>query len=434
MPEAEERLAAAAGRVKLTGQIRELLAWLGDGRKLTQTGRVGLADARHLVERLETGDEIDPVVGDRVFTTRSSERLSGLTLIVEWAKAAGLVRVTGGKLVPVRKNAALAGQPLDLVLRLLDAYPKLGKSLFPRSTWRSSFVGDEFTDIGPELLTELLRAQGPCALDDLNDLAYDMIAERYVVSELTPEQRERLRFTVEVDAGIAMAALDALGIVVLSRNTSEVDQHGRADWSKATAELTSLGRYAIRRVRGMAQTGDPVLTIRITLAGTSSPEVWREVVIPAAYTLDRVHLVIQEAMGWQDSHLHVFRIGEREFGWLDPEIELDILDEREYRLGDLVQAGDHVEYEYDFGDGWEHVLAAECASVAVGEESYPACVAGEGACPPEDSGGVCRFADLKRILAGPPSAERDEMRAWAGEDYDPGRFDLAAANAAVAAV
>jgi hypothetical protein len=35
--------------------------------------------------------------------------------------------------------------------------------------------------------------------------------------------------------------------------------------------------------------------------------------------------------------------------------------------------------------------------------------------------------------AGPPSAERDEMLEWADDDYDPARFDLAAADAAVAA-
>ena len=55
------------------------------------------------------------------------------------------------------------------------------------------------------------------------------------------------------------------------------------------------------------------------------------------------------------------------------------------------------------------------------------------ACPPEDSGGAYGFQELKEILAGPPGADRDEMREWAG-DYDPTRFDLAAANAAVAAV
>ena len=110
---------------------------------------------------LGTGDTIDPKIGDRVFRTKSSEELAYLTRVVEWAKAARLVRVTGARLVPVKKNAALAGEPLDLVLALLAAYPRLGKPLFPRNTWRQSLVGDEFTDISQALLTALLASPGP---------------------------------------------------------------------------------------------------------------------------------------------------------------------------------------------------------------------------------------------------------------------------------
>jgi hypothetical protein len=68
-------LEAAAEKAELTGQIRSLLAWVGPGRKLTQTGRIGLADARHLVELLGTGDTLDREIGDRVYRTRSSENL-----------------------------------------------------------------------------------------------------------------------------------------------------------------------------------------------------------------------------------------------------------------------------------------------------------------------------------------------------------------------
>jgi hypothetical protein len=74
-------LEAAAGQAVLTGQIRSFIAWAGAGRKLTQTGRIGLADARHLVELLGTGDKTDPKTGDRV----------------------------GTRLVPVKKNASLPG-------------------------------------------------------------------------------------------------------------------------------------------------------------------------------------------------------------------------------------------------------------------------------------------------------------------------------------
>ena len=414
-------LEAAAEEAELTGRIRAFLAWVGPGRKLTATGRIGLADARHLVELLGTGDTIDPDIGGRVFKTRSSEDLPHLSRIVAWAKAARLVRVSGTKLVPVKKNAALAERPLDLVLALLEAYPRLGGPLFPRNTWRQSLVGDEFTDISRELTTGLLRSAGPCPLDELSDIACSVIEARYVLTGVTALRHDSLRRTIAVDVEIAMAALHVLGVVVLDREAG-------------TAMLTDLGRYAVRRVRGMAQPGDPVLQIRVTLADVDGPLVWRQVVIPAGYTLDRVHDVIQAAMGWQDSHLHMFRIAGREYGPAYLGDELETLDERQFRIGDLMKTGDVAGYEYDFGDGWEHELAVEADAAADVASVYPKCIGGEGACPPEDCGGPGGLADLKELLAGPPGPERDEMRAWAGEDYDPEHIDLAAADAAAGSV
>jgi hypothetical protein len=414
-------LEAAAGKAELTGQIRSLLAWVGPGRKLTQTGRIGLTDARHLVELLGTGDTIDPEIGGRVFKTRSSEDLAHLNRIVEWAKAARLIRVSGTKLMAVKKNAALAERPLDLVLALLGAYPRLGKPLFPRNTWRQSLVGDEFTDISQELTTALLRSAGPCPLDELSEIAYHAIDAWYMLTDLTALQHDSLRRIIAVDVTIAMAALYVLGVVVLDREAG-------------SAEVTDLGRYAIRRVRGMAQPGDPVLQVRVTLADVDGPPVWRQVVIPAGYTLDRVHGVIQAAMGWQNSHLHMFRIADREYGPASLHDELETLDEKQFRIGDLMKTGDLAGYEYDFGDGWEHELAVEASAPADAARVYPECTGGKGACPPEDCGGPGGFVDLKELLAGPPSPEREEMRAWAGEEYDPAHFDLAAANAAAGSV
>ena len=411
---------AAAENAVLIGQVRSFLAWIGEGRKLTQTGRIGLADARHLVESLGTGDKFDQEIGDRVFKTKSSEELVNLNRLVEWAKAARLVRVTGTRLVPVKKNAALADKPLDLVLALLAAYPKLGKAIFPRNTWRQSIVGDDFTDISQGLLTALLRHPEACPLAELNGTAHDMIAARYVLARLTDVQHDSLRRTINVDTRIAMAALHVLGVVVL-------------DLDQGTATLTDVGRYAIRQVRGMPQAGESVLQVRITLAEVADPPVWRRVLVPAGYTIDRVHAVIQAAMGWQNSHLHEFMIDDREYGPSHPDGEYHASDETQFRLGDVVKAGDRIRYVFDFGDGWEHEVAIEAATEAETDGVYPACTGGEGACPPEDSGGAPGFADLKALLAGPPSPERDEIREWAG-DYDPARFDLTTANAAVAAI
>ena len=411
---------AAADKAKLTGQIRSFMTWLGEGRKLTQTGRIGLADARHLVELLDTGDWIDPEIGDRIFKTRSSEQLPYLTRVEAWMKAARLIRVTGTRLVPVKKNAGLVNRPVDLVLALVDAYPRLGRSLFTRNAWRQSLVGDEFAFIGPEILTRLLTCQDPCPLGGLNETVFDMIAAMYMLHGLSELQMEMLRKTIETDVAIAVAALGVIGVAVV-------------DQANDTVGLTDLGRFAIRRLRGMAEPGDPVLQVRITLRYVDDPPVWRQVLIPAAYPLSRVHRVIQAAMGWEDCHLHAFQIGKTTYG-PDPEEELGYADETKARLADVARVRTRIAYEYDFGDGWEHEIVVEARTLAEDGQAYPACLAGEGACPPEDCGGAYGFAELKEVLAAPDSAERDEMLEWVEEDFDPARFDLAAANTAVASI
>jgi hypothetical protein len=124
--------------------------------------------------------------------------------------------------------------------------------------------------------------------------------------------------------------------------------------------------------------------------------VWRRVLIPATYPLDGVHRVIQGAMGWQDYHLHVFRAGELAYG-PDPEGELGFLDETKVRLADVADAGECIGYEYDFSDGWEHELAIEARTESEAGQTYPACTGGEGACPPEDSGGLAGYAISGRV-------------------------------------
>jgi hypothetical protein len=52
-----------------------------------------------------------------------------------------------------------------------------------------------------------------------------------------------------------------------------------------------------------------------------------------------VHTVIQATMGWQDSHLHAFRLGDESYAAPDPDDEMGYLDETKFRLGDLVEEG-----------------------------------------------------------------------------------------------
>jgi hypothetical protein len=49
-----------------------------------------------------------------------------------------------------------------------------------------------------------------------------------------------------------------------------------------------------------------VLSVKVTLQESAHPEIWRRLRVPADIRLDRFHQVHGAALGWQDSHLHVF--------------------------------------------------------------------------------------------------------------------------------
>ena len=177
--------------------------------------------------------------------------------------------------------------------------------------------------------------------------------------------------------------------------------------------------------------GTAVLQFKLSLCGVSKPPVWRRLLVPADIRLSQVHDVIQAAMGWTDTHLHAFSTAYGDYGPPDP--GLDHRDERKARLADfLAEPGDRIRYAYDFGDFWEHDIVLEKSLESEPDARLPACVAGKGACPPEDCGGVWGYADLRDTLANPASGEHDAMLEWLGldsaDDFDPATFDVDEAN------
>jgi hypothetical protein len=169
------------------------------------------------------------------------------------------------------------------------------------------------------------------------------------------------------------------------------------------------------------------LQLKLSLRGVSKPPVWRRLLVPADMRLDRLHDVIQTSMGWTDTHLHVFSTAAGDYGVPDP--ELGFRDERNVRLRQfLKQRGDRIQYAYDFGDGWEHEIVLEKCLHIDARAQLPACVAGRGACPPEDCGGPWGYSDLKETLADPSHEDHDHMLDWLGleraAEFDPAACDL----------
>ncbi|GAA1971817.1 plasmid pRiA4b ORF-3 family protein [Amycolatopsis minnesotensis] len=400
-----------AAKSELVEQVRAFVDWVGAGRKLTQTGRITMTDARVLVPLLGTGDVIDPAIGDRVYRTGSSQDLLHLTLIVEWAKAASLVRKTGQRLVPVKKNAALLNDMPKLWLALFTVFEQAGDALL-HSGFGESLLRQEFATGIRAVLISLYRADSAVTTASLCTTVWTVTAAPYDLDQATEFQLQHLRGVNDRDTKRAFEALRQLGAVTIENDA---------------VKLTELGQFGIRRILGEPEPGDPVYQVKITLIGL---EVWRRVLVPANIRLDRLHRVIQNTMGWENAHLHAFSDGQTHYGVPDPELQHH--DERATNLNDLVKPGGRLLYTYDFGDSWDHEIRIEEATVAESDVHYPRCVEGKGACPPEDSGGLPGYEQLVQILTDPGHEEHQDMLDWLGLDsrdqFDPAHFDLGEVN------
>jgi hypothetical protein len=174
-----------------------------------------------------------------------------------------------------------------------------------------------------------------------------------------------------------------------------------------------------------------IFQVEIRLLGISGPPVWRRLLVPSEIQLDSLHEVVQLAMGWSNYHMHVFLTDSCEYGVPDPDLEF--LDERLMALSQLLsERGNRIRYTYDFGDNWEHEIRLEDVLGADSEQLCPVCVAGKGACPPEDCGGVWGYARLREVLADPSDEEHASMLEWleleSASDFDAAAFEIDAIN------
>ncbi|HQT77691.1 MAG: hypothetical protein B7Z80_09400 [Rhodospirillales bacterium 20-64-7] len=180
-----------------------------------------------------------------------------------------------------------------------------------------------------------------------------------------------------------------------------------------------------------------VAVLKITLDDVE-PAVMRRIAVPADIRLDRLHLVIQAAMGWTNSHLYEFRIGDTGWGEPDPYGFRDgPLEAKKGRLAAvLADAGRKTfDYLYDFGDGWSHTVMLEKVAPAVEGEPTIRLIDAVGRCPPEDCGGPPGYEELLEILGDPDHEEHEERLEWCGDPFDPldaGRPALESAIAGLA--
>ncbi|MDO4927091.1 MAG: plasmid pRiA4b ORF-3 family protein [Turicibacter sp.] len=185
------------------------------------------------------------------------------------------------------------------------------------------------------------------------------------------------------------------------------------------------------------------IQVKIELEGLN---VWRRVVMPAEVSFNALHRVIQYSMGWYNCHLYQFELpGElilvetseevEEYSWMNemptydgrPRLRKTYRLSKNVKVDKYVKVGQSIPYVYDMGDYWEHQITVE-KMVEDYPYVYPICLEGEGACPPEDCGGVPGYLELLEIIKNPTHEEHEHVIEWLKENEYESSFNLEETN------
>lgn len=171
-----------------------------------------------------------------------------------------------------------------------------------------------------------------------------------------------------------------------------------------------------------------VYRLKITLRGIRPP-IWRRIEVASNVGLHELSAILQAAMGWHGGHLHAFETGGVTYqlpSEFDDFGRYRTIDERKAKLNKVLPGvGSKMVFEYDFGDGWTHDVLVEAIEPSASGMTYPRCITGKRACPPDDCGGPWGYGNLLEILADPTNEEHADTLEWCDGPIDPDAFDAA---------
>lgn len=373
---------------------RWFLARLGDGVKLTSAGYLPPAVVKETMQAL--GWDADWIgAGSR------EDRTVPVADLRSSARLLGLVRVHRGTLRPTVVGRRFAEDPAGLWQHIAERLP----------------LGRRDVEQHAGVLWLLAAAAGRRDPDRLVARGLGLLGWVDRGGSRPPDSHDARAVVRDT-----RVVFDRLGLLrSWPRNREPLPDAAR---SLARAALFG-GAESARPAAPARSSSGRALELTVTLRDVEPP-VWRRIVVPESLTLRELHAVLQTAMGWQDDHLFLFRVGDVVYGDVD-DFPGEVGDDETVTVGDAAAVGTAFGYEYDFGDGWEHVVEAGQRLPAVGTGT-PFCMAGARACPPEDCGGPPGYEHLLRVLADPRHPEHEELTEWVGGEFDPEAFDLAATN------
>ena len=242
----DEEVAASAGAAPILAKFDVLAEFFAAERPLTPNGNLKLADARALVDLLETGDLFDEKFGDRVYKTRSAEDLPNLRLLVEWAKASGVLRVQRGRLVAIKRWAQLRRDPRGAHRRAIEGLMKIGPLL---GYYGRAYLWDEI-DFFDEGAVHFLAAvwcseDEPTPIDRIVEHATQSYAMRFQWPDDYPE--EACARTAEFYVSTIFTSWELAGVTIRT-GTEEYEEYGRTRLRRGAVQLTPSGVVIAREL------------------------------------------------------------------------------------------------------------------------------------------------------------------------------------------
>lgn len=151
----------------------------------------------------------------------------------------------------------------------------------------------------------------------------------------------------------------------------------------------------------------------------------RTMVIPDNLNFYQFNRILQGAFEWRDYHLHEFVLERDSLGRPKKIVRLDDEDQNEFdellhvtrldsintEVSAVLETYGTIEYEYDFGDGWEHTITLKRV-IDDCDQPYPHCTEAIGDAPMEDCGGPSGFARIMRMMHTPDDPEYDDICTW----------------------
>ena len=170
-----------------------------------------------------------------------------------------------------------------------------------------------------------------------------------------------------------------------------------------------------------------VYKLKISLLDAPYP-IWRELLLDGTLTLRQAEICMLHCMQWTFSHLFDIEVNGKRYSKDEEFIdECDGELDTKHTLDEVFRNKPIGILTYDYGDSWTHEIIVE-EILHDSTLPTPYCIAGQGACPPEDCGGVWGFQDMLKNLEDPDSDEYEELIEWLGGEFNPNDFDIKQVN------